>query len=1006
MKSRFAIIGALAAMLLALLYVAPVFAGIGWTSVNQGTGETAQSLSVGVLDPAAAPGVAYGAGTDTKDTATTTDDTTIVRTTFNASSYLSTGNLLDSTNPALKYTKVGNTVWVGAGGNTPWGDIATDAGKPRTVPYSLVYVRVDDEVVPDNDATTEVAVTNITSGQAVTAKVNEIRDDEPAAMAVKNGRLVLQEPSNGDFHGYFFVVKSVDETLGLLGGHPYVVASDMDTIQVTGAGGLVRTLRVDAAAPVVSGAVPLHNSVRTSAAATFSATITDSGSGLAPDVAGEDNDSVANDSQTGNARPTGSTDGDADGVTAEPRALPSPSGASRDIDINTGLCTNDDLTPNSARAGSGWTTATNGFTFTFTHAELLGPGTLKDGKYCWQVVASDRVNNTRTTDADSAKTGADPYVINIDGSNPAIGRALAGVGYDAKTRKDVPNSSSIKLEFTADGADPTTSNVDWLDSASIDADGSDFRVDASTASTATLAIAGAIHPNHTADSTTGVKDTRNVVYLTLSSPLAANARPEVNLIGNVLDRSGRASIPHAEEAEERINPTLGVTVSGPAEGRPVVTGGATNKAVIRITADETLTRTPTVYLMNFKLSGDADNPVAVDGVPTMVSASAVSGSANTWEVQAAKGTLNGLTGVWVSGEDLANPANEGTTAGVTVGSDDVPSEGDLVDLTKMALFEFDGAVGAVEVSLTPSTKEGGNSTESSSPFVRIDFAEGMEYSLGTGADAKDSVGFGTPPTNVEIDSHNAVMLTKLSITDSDGVVTDLLGQEGSVDADSFIVALSDLAQGTYTVHVNGTDAAGNSLPKDHAYALHVVARKPFAATLSPGWNLVSVPGDPSDPSLDSVLPSSHPAKTVLAYAPNDPNGPWLTATRAAGMDWSDNASNTLSEIRAGHGYWVETTAFVGLSTLIPERPAAAVPPTYAVSAGWNLLGVTDVTLPKAGTEVGTAKDYLASLSWSVAYTFNTQKNEWTKHTANTADEKLEVGQGVWVYARQDGALAP
>ena len=259
--------------------------------------------------------------------------------------------------------------------------------------------------------------------------------------------------------------------------------------------------------------------------------------------------------------------------------------------------------------------------------------------------------------------------------------------------------------------------------------------------------------------------------------------------------------------------------------------------------------------------------------------------------------------------------------------------------------------------------------------------------------------------NVEIDSHNGVTLTKLSITDSAGVSTDLLGQEGNVDADSFIIALSDLAIGTYTIHVNGTDAAGNSRASDAAYAINVVARAPFKVGLSPGWNLISLPGDPADPSLDAVLPSSHPATTVLAFAPNDPNGPWLTATRAAGMDWSDNASNTLSEIRAGNGYWVETGAFVGLSTLINERSAAAVPPTYGVLAGWNLLGVTDVTLQAAGTEVS-VETYLASSPWSVAYTFHTQSNKWTKHSKGGADTMAEIGQGMWVYMSADGALAP
>ena len=359
MRSRFAIIGVLAAALLALLYVAPVFAAVGWTSTNQGTADSDQQiLSVGVLDPGVNAGVPYQVGTAVDDT----DPDNILRTpinrfTFNNSSITGT-NALEATSDLLKYTKVGNTVWVAAGPNTatstPWGD-GTAA---QNVPYSLVYVIIDDETIADNVTTAEVAVSNVTSGQSVTAAYNPMVAGAQEPIKVNNGRLVLQQSGSGDlFHGYFFVVSKAG---GLVGGHPYVVASDLDTIQVTGAGGLVRTLRVDATAPAVSGAVPLHNSVRTSAAATFSATITDSGSGLAPDVAGED---------------ANAANLDGDGVSAEPRA--DANGASRDIDIKTGLCTADSLTSNSARAGTGWTTATNGY---LVHLHAVVAARPRDGE--------------------------------------------------------------------------------------------------------------------------------------------------------------------------------------------------------------------------------------------------------------------------------------------------------------------------------------------------------------------------------------------------------------------------------------------------------------------------------------------------------------------------------------------------------------------------------------------------------------------------------------------------
>ena len=991
MRSRFAIIGVLAAALLALLYVAPVFASQSWTKISDTAGDN--GLAAAVLDPAAGAlaTLSYGRGT-----AVDTDDVDVT--------HYDVANLPDSDTAALaasKYTKVGNTVWVASAGSTPWGD-----GLADTVPYSLVYVRLD---IADAPETVTADVRNVTSGRSLTGgDLNGTSDgavSNELASPLWQGRLLLTAAGvDTEYHGHFFVTKT---QMDLVGAQPSIVGSEGDVIQIT-AGGRTRTVKVDATAPSISGTGPAHNTVQTGTSATFTGTITDTGSGIAPDVGGED---------------SSGSDGDADGVsTGEPRAA--SNGSTRDIAINVATVEATDVAPLdldvSGEASTGWTAMANGFRFAFTKAGLVE----RSGNVYWDVVAKDRVNNRARTDADGAAGTKNNYRLKIDGANPGMGMVEAGIGYDAITKKSVPNASSIKVTFTADGNAPTSgaaNNADELEAASVD--DADFRVEASRSSSATLAIDRVLHPNHGEKrdgETVTQAETRNVVYIILESPLASNAQPEVNLIGTIRDLAGRAAAPSAKEADERISPSMAAVVTGAPDVRPVVMGSSTDRAIIRVTSDEELVRTPTVYLVNFRLKEADASKVEVANVQKLPGVAAVSGAVNTWEAQTGPtGSITaGLVGVYVTGTDRAIPSNTGVTGGVSAtGTNKMPVAGDAVDLTKVVLFEFDDALATPSFTLTPNTSPpDGRSTESSSPFLRIDFTEDMEYSLTNGTDSKDSVGFGTPPVNVEIDSHNGVTLTKLTITDSAGTPTDLLGQEGSVDSNSFIVVLSELAKGTYTVHVNGIDAAGNSLSRDYAYALSVVVRAPFAVSLSPGFNLVSVPGDPADPSLDAVLPSSHSATTVLAFAPNDPNGPWLTATRSAGMDWSDNASNTLSEIRAGQGYWVETSTFAGLSTLINERSAASVPPTYAVSEGWNLLGVTDVTLQKAGTMVS-VDTYLASTPWSVAYTFDTQANRWTKHSkqstpvAITEDTELgagvaEIGQGMWVYMSADGALAP
>jgi hypothetical protein len=318
------------------------------------------------------------------------------------------------------------------------------------------------------------------------------------------------------------------------------------------------------------------------------------------------------------------------------------------------------------------------------------------------------------------------------------------------------------------------------------------------------------------------------------------------------------------------------------------------------------------------------------------------------------------------------------------------------------------------ITMTPTTAA--NTTESSRPFIKVAFGEAKEAQEFTtsgdpaSATPVDSLSFAqvnAANVKVEIDSHNAVVLTKLSLVDANGVTTDLLGTEGVVSSDSFVVKLPTLAVGTYTVKVNGTDDVGNKLATDASYAITVKARASYKVALNPGFNLISLPGDPTDPAIDSVLPSTHPATTVLSYQPDNAAGPWLVATRTSGTDWSANAANTLTEIRSGAGYWIQTGAFTAMSTMIPERDPSQVLPTYPVVAGWNLLGVVDLALRLPGVSTISADTYLASITWTVAYTFDTQSNAWTKIVkASSPAGTLNNGQGAWVWSEKKDVLAP
>jgi hypothetical protein len=268
-----------------------------------------------------------------------------------------------------------------------------------------------------------------------------------------------------------------------------------------------------------------------------------------------------------------------------------------------------------------------------------------------------------------------------------------------------------------------------------------------------------------------------------------------------------------------------------------------------------------------------------------------------------------------------------------------------------------------------------------------------------------------------VDSHNSVTLTSITL---DGV--DVSAQVGTIDSDSFVVSAGGLSQGSHTLTFTAVDTVGNTLlTTAQSYTFEVVARRAYSVPLSPGWNLVSLPGDPVDPSIDSVLPPSHPATQVLTFDPSDPNGPWLVATRAADGTWT----GTLSSMVAGHAYWINTGAFTPMTSLIPERDPAAVLPTVSVVAGWNLVPIIDLQQTVAPTQANlatrggalaalvpltanpgfNAATYFASIAWSVAYGFDTQANQWRKITA-IAGDFIGQGKGYWVWATRDGTLVP
>lgn len=737
---------------------------------------------------------------------------------------------------------------------------------------------------------------------------------------------------------------------------PSIAATDGQLIQVIH-DVIVQQLNVDAKAATI-GSLTTTGSITRSNTIELTGEITDAASGIANDAANADGDGV---------------------TTAEPKT--NSTGHTVDIQINV------DGTDRSNLAT--WSTITDGFRFSL----LLF---LAEGEHTYQVIAKDRTANSATSDSDSATTGNQTHKVTVDSTAAVLARATTGQAWDAVNKKLSANRSSVMLEFTTNGLDPDVeANADYLDAAALST--ADFLVDGAT-------ISGVVFPDVKKADTASTfnKDTRHRVFLTLASDLAPNATPKISVVGTISDVAGNITPIQEKTALDGISPLLTVTITGEVASRPAVSGASGKKVTVRVVSDEALAAAPTV---NFStLTNISASPYTEVSATSAVTATAVTGLTNTWDATRAIGDAPssgnpGLLSVRASGADSSS--NTGTAGQGAAGGDDI-------NLTTALIYEFDNEFNngvtdtATIFNLNPASANV-TETESTNPFIRIDFdGEGAEYSIG----GSDSITIGT--TSVEVDSHNSVTLTKVTLDDD-----DVISSVGSVDTNSFQVATSGLALGKHTLLVNAKDDVANTMTTDLKFEFTVVVRKEHSLGLVPGWNLVSFPGDPVDTAIDTVVSPNTAISTILTYDPADANGPWLVATRVDG-----SLTGTLTTIDSNHAYWVSTNTFDPIKTTLAEREFAALPPSIPLIAGWNLVPVGDLLLQTVGTELD-ADVYFASATWSVAYHFDASKNRWDKIVAALACDLNEatvrsssdpgcvnIGEGWWLFTTKSGFLVP
>ncbi len=548
--------------------------------------------------------------------------------------------------------------------------------------------------------------------------------------------------------------------------------------------------------------------------------------------------------------------------------------------------------------------------------------------------------------------GCQPFSYSIDFTEPVLTAAVTGSHWDTASDDD------DKTVTDSADADNTSIRVDFsenLDADSVDA--SDFMVkmdedDKGKAPSDAEVFAG------NGDS----------VFLTVSE-LDPDAQPTVLVVDDIMDIAGNSLDTDEVDAVDGIAPSIEVSITGTGSegGRPVTD----EEIVVAISVNEAVA-TPKVSVYSVTMT-EADDDDATDDMLSQVGSerNAVLKSEGNYEFKF-KSSSAGLYSVMVTAGD-ATENNQGKA-----GDTELPIS--LDDDTKALLFEVDTAVAAPMI--TPEE------TDNSSPFVTLDYSdEGKEYAMMDGEVTED------------LDSHAKVTIMSASFDGED--ITDALVTSDMV---KYLYKASDLGPGEYKVEVTAKDEAGNELESEGM--VEIVERKPYSLALAPGWNLVSIPAEPADSDINSVIPADHPAMSVLSYDPSVP-GAWLTATRANGGAFA----GTLMEITSGRAYWIHTTSFEAIKVDIPRLDAGSpvVPPTINIVKGWNMVPVQDVDEDRADVS---AKAYFSGVDVSRVYMFDTVGNSWTSIDVGSTDEDgnatdmLQVGKGYWVFATEEGTLAP
>ena len=417
-------------------------------------------------------------------------------------------------------------------------------------------------------------------------------------------------------------------------------------------------------------------------------------------------------------------------------------------------------------------------------------------------------------------------------------------------------------------------------------------------------------------------------------------------------------------------------------------------------------------------STSAGSAIASDKLAPVITVTRSGGSGTGTGAEASDSLTKSKMTISVSSDENLQAAptvtvkNITTSATVANAVSAVAQGGNVWELTVTA-----AADGSHSVSVT-ATDSASNSATEGKDTVKA-YVRDATLAAPVSAPANGSTVTESNPFLVSNFSADASSITITSAEfNGDDVTASLIA---SADSKTFFYQpTTALENKEHTYKVKSKDAAGNTNTTTTKFTKK--DRTNFVLTLFAGWNAVSVPSNPVDSDVNSVLSNSG-VQQVVAYDATTPSQPWRIASK---VDDSFTSQTTpgLTTIEAGHGYWVEASDFEDQKVALegPTGPGDSRPAVTAIAtgSGWNFVGVIDqsriqtqsgskgatLTRPnEAGSGVNVTHDsYFKTVNNGRTYAFDTVTSQFNELEGS---DVVKIGLGLWVFiSPQDNGQLP